>query len=199
MIKRNLVLGMALLLSACGFQLRGTGENKLAIKELDVSARDAYGETVKMLKRQLTGSGVNVHEGAAYKLVLTKQDENQDTASYSGTARSAEYRLSEKLTYEIRSGDMLLLTDSTEVQRVYQHDGNNLIASDQEAGQLRSEMNRDLVQQLMLRLQTITPDRLDQLQQAAETKARAEAAAEAAAQKAMDATPQQSPLQIPTK
>ena len=55
MIKRNLlVMGLAVLLSACGFQLRGTGTNELAIKELDLSARNAYGETVTQL-RQVAG------------------------------------------------------------------------------------------------------------------------------------------------
>nr|BFE93894.1 hypothetical protein GCM10020185_44300 [Pseudomonas brassicacearum subsp. brassicacearum] len=54
MIKRNLlVVGLAVLLSACGFQLRGTGTTELAIKELDLSARDAFGDTVKMLRDTL--------------------------------------------------------------------------------------------------------------------------------------------------
>ena len=54
MIKRNLlVMGLAVLLSACGFQLRGTGTNELTIKELDVSARNAYGETVVQLRDTL--------------------------------------------------------------------------------------------------------------------------------------------------
>ena len=39
MIKRNLlVIGLAGLLGACGFQLRGTGDVQFALKELDVSA-----------------------------------------------------------------------------------------------------------------------------------------------------------------
>ena len=54
MIKRNLlVMGLAVLLSACGFQLRGTGTNELTIKELDLSARNAYGETVTQLRQVL--------------------------------------------------------------------------------------------------------------------------------------------------
>ena len=54
MIKRNLlVMGLAVLLSACGFQLRGTGTNGLSLKELDVSARNAYGETVTQLRQTL--------------------------------------------------------------------------------------------------------------------------------------------------
>ena len=36
-------------------------------------------------------------------------------------------------------------------------------------------MNRELIQQLVLRLQQITPQQLDQLQQTAEAKAKAEA------------------------
>ena len=42
MIKRNLlVIGLAVMLSACGFQLRGTGSTELSVKEMDVSARNA--------------------------------------------------------------------------------------------------------------------------------------------------------------
>lgn len=64
MIKRNLlVMGLAVLLSACGFQLRGTSVTELAIKELDLSARNAYGQTVTQLRQVLISSGVNVHMG----------------------------------------------------------------------------------------------------------------------------------------
>ena len=78
MIKRNLlVMGLAVLLSACGFQLRGTGTNEMAIRELDLSARNAYGETVTQLRQVLQSSGVKVYAGAPYKLVLTDEQESQ--------------------------------------------------------------------------------------------------------------------------
>lgn len=74
MIKRNLlVMGLAVLLSACGFQLRGTGTTDLTIKELDVSARDAYSQTVTQLRRVLENSGVHVYTGATYKLFLANE------------------------------------------------------------------------------------------------------------------------------
>ena len=51
MMKRNLlIVGLAALLSACGFQLRGTGDTQFALKELNVTARNAYGETVQQLR-----------------------------------------------------------------------------------------------------------------------------------------------------
>ena len=73
MIKRNLlVMGLAVLLSACGFQLRGTGTNQLTITELDVSARNAYGDTVRQLRQVLENSGVKLTANAPYKLILTR-------------------------------------------------------------------------------------------------------------------------------
>jgi LPS-assembly lipoprotein len=200
MMQRNLVvIGLALLLSACGFQLRGTGDTEFSIKEIDVSARDAYGDTVKQLRQVLESNDVNVHAGAPYKLVLVRESQNQRTASYTSSARSAEYELTTTLDYEIRgTKNLLLLANSLEVQKVYVHDENNLIGSSQESAQLREEMRRDLVQQLALRLQQISPDRLDQLQQQAQAKAQAEAEAMAAARRAQEeSAPQQSPIQLP--
>ena len=55
MIKRNLlVMGLAVLLSACGFQLRGTGTYRTwRSRNWIVSARNAYGETVTQLRQVL--------------------------------------------------------------------------------------------------------------------------------------------------
>lgn len=199
MMKRNLmVIGLALLLSACGFQLRGTGDVQFALKELDVSARNAYGETVNQVREVLQDKGVRVYPGAPYRLVLSDEQENQRSASFTSAARTAEYELTKTLTYEIRgSKDLLLMSNNLEVQSYYTQDGNNLIGGDQEAAQLRQEMNRELVQQLVQRLQQVSPDQLDQLQQAAEAKAKAEAEALEAARQQQAAQPQQSPIQLP--
>lgn len=199
MIKRNLlVMGLAVMLSACGFQLRGTGTTDLALKELDVSARDAYGDTVKQLRQVLKSSGVNVHAGAPYKLFLAREDNTQRAASYAGSARSVEYELTDTLSFEIRGqNNTSLLADKLEVQKIYVHDSNNLTGSDQEASQVRDEMRREMVQKMVLRLQLITPAQLETLQMEAEARAKAEADALEAARRAQDETPQQSPLEIP--
>ena len=201
MIKRNLlVMGLAVLLSACGFQLRGTGTTELAIKELDLSARNAYGDTVKMLRQTLENSGVRIYNGAPYKLVLTNEQQSQRSLSYAGAGRSAEYQLTNELSYEIRGQNNLsLLDDKLQVQKVYLHDGNNITGSDQESVETRNEMRRDLVQRMMLRLQQLSPAQLEQLQQAANARAKADADALEAARKAEAETPQQSPMQIPAE
>ncbi|ALN17888.1 LPS-assembly lipoprotein LptE [Ectopseudomonas mendocina] len=201
MMKRNLlVIGLAGLLSACGFQLRGTGDVQFALKELDVSARDAYGETVQQVRDVLEDNGVRVYAGAPYKLVIARETENRRSASYNSGARTAEYELTMALDYEIRGAQDLLLTgNKVEVQNYYQQDDNNLAGSDQEAAQLRSELRREMIQQLTQNLQQITPAQLDQLQQTAEARAKAEAEALEAARRTRESqvAPQQSPIELP--
>lgn len=201
MIKRNLlVIGLAGLLGACGFQLRGTGDVQFALDELEVSARDSYGETVRDVREVLENNGVRVFPGAAYKLYLANEQEKQRSASYTSSARSVEYERTLTLDYEIRgSKDLLLMSNQLEVQSYYVQDSNNLISNDQESAQLRTEMRRDLVQQLAQRLQQITPDQLDALQQTAEAKAKAEADALEAARQREAAQPQQSPIELPVQ
>lgn len=198
MIKRNLlVMGLAVLLSACGFQLRGTGTNQLTITELDLTARNAYGDTVRELRQTLENSGVKITASAPYKLILTNEKESQRAASYAGTGNSVEYELTNVLNYEIQGNNNLaLLNNKLEVHKIYLQDPSNITGSAQEAAMARKEMRRDLVQQMVLRLEQLTPERLADLQKVADEKARAEAAALDAARKAQEATPQQSPLEL---
>lgn len=192
------LIGLASVLSACGFQLRGLGDTNFALKEIDVSARNAYGDTVTQLKQVLEGSGVKVVSRAPYHLILAREDVTQRSVSYTSSARSAENELTNTLSYEIRGADNLLLLNSqVQVRKVYVQDENNLIGSDQEAQQVRAEMRRDLVQQMVTRLQLITPAQLDDLQAKAEAKAKAEADAMKAADEAAKSQPQQSPIEFP--
>jgi len=199
MIKRNLlVMGLAVLLSACGFQLRGTGTNQLTITELDLSARNAYGDTVRELRRELENNGVKITPNAPYKLILTNEQETRRAASYTGINNNAEYQLTKVLSYEIQGRDHLpLLYNKLEVNKVYLHDGNNIAGSSQEQTLISKEMRRDLIQQMILRLEQLTPAKLEKLQQIADEKAKAQADALEAARKAQDETPQQSPLEVP--
>jgi len=201
MIKRNLlVIGLAVVLSACGFQLRGTGLTKLPFKEIGVSARDAYGPTVVNLTRVLKQNGVDVHSGAPYHLTLNDEKQEERTASYSGSARSVEFDLTTTLNFTLTGLDKReLLSDSVQVEKSYVHDGNNLAGSEGQEGQVRDESRRELVQNLLVRLQQLTPAKLDELQAKADDRAKAEADAEAAAKALEDATPKQSPIQIPNQ
>jgi LPS-assembly lipoprotein len=199
MSKRNLlVIALAGLLGACGFQLRGTESSQFAIRELEVSARDSYGETQREVREALLQNGVKIFPGAAYKLYLSNEQGSQRAASFTSAARTAEYENSLTLDYEIRgSQNLLLLNNRIEVQGYFAQDSNNLVSNDQEALQLTTQLRRDLVQQLVQRLRQITPAQLDRLQQRAEAKAKAEAEALQAERQRRASQPLQSPVQLP--
>ncbi|MBK4987507.1 MULTISPECIES: LPS-assembly lipoprotein LptE [Pseudomonas] len=199
MIKRNLlVVGLAVMLSACGFQLRGTGSNELNIKEMDVSARNAYGPTVVQVRQVLESSGVNVHAGAPYRLALTNEQERERSVTYNSGNRTAEFELTTELDYSIQGlNNLELLSDKVQVRKVYVRDASNITGSEQDAKRARDEMRRDLVNALMVRLQNLTPSQLDELQRKADARAKAEAEALEAARRQQAETPQQSPLEVP--
>ncbi|TWI54247.1 LPS-assembly lipoprotein [Pseudomonas duriflava] len=202
MMKRSLsclaIVGIAVLLSACGFHLRGTGETQLSLRELNLSARDSYGDTVRQVRTMLENNHVRINAGAPYTLYLAGEQQTQRTASYTSGARSAEIELSTRLPYEIRGrNDAVLLREELDTQRSYVTDENNIIGSEQQSQQLRTEMRAELVRQLASRLQVITPQRLETLQNEADARAQAEQEAARAARESMP--PQQSPIEIPSR
>ena len=191
------VVDLATLLTACGFQLRGTGETRLTVNELNLTARDAYGQTVKDVRDMLEDAHVRITSGAPYTLDLGGEAQSERTASYTSGARSAEVELTTRQPYTIvGKNQAVLVSDYLETQRYYVTDQNNIVGSEQQKDQLRREMRRELVQQLAARLQALTPERLDKLQRDADARAAAKAEADRRARES--APPQQSPIEIPT-
>ncbi len=200
MLKRSItVLGLAFLMTACGFHLRGTGTTQMALNELNFEARDALSPLGKLVKENLTNNKVQVSSGAPFTLYVGPEETTQRTASFTAGTRSAEYTLTTAISYELRSGNLpALLQDRIEVQRTYAHNQNNVTGSGQEEALLREEMRRDLVMQLMMRLQAVTPAQLESLKEQAQRKAQAEAEAREAAIRAQQFDePQQSPISLP--
>lgn len=200
MLKRSLtVLGLAFLLTACGFNLRGTGTTQMALTELDFAARDAFSTLSKQVKESLVHNKVSVSSSAPFTLYLGLEENSKRTASFTAGTRSAEYTLTSAVSYELRSGNLpALLKDSVEVQRTYAHNQDNVTGSGQEEALLREEMRRDLVMQLMMRLQAVTPAQLQDLQQQTQRRQDAEIQAREAAIRAQQFDePQQSPISLP--
>ena len=200
MLKRSItVLGLAFLLTACGFHLRGTGSTQMALTELNFASRDALSPLSREVQQSLINNNVLISSSAPFTLHLGLVHQSQRTASFTPSRRSSEIQLTSSVAYELRSGNLPpLLQDSIEVQRVYAFNQNNVTGSQQEEVMLQEEMRRELVTQLMLRLQAITPEQLQGLKEQAERTAQAEAQAGEEAKRARQLEqPQQSPIFIP--
>lgn len=178
-----LTLSLALLLTACGFQLRGTGHDQLALKELRFSSDDQLAPLAMQLQEQLRTRGVTLTGSAEYSLHLGREIHQQRTVSFTAGTRSSEQLLTSTVDYEIRSGRLpALITGQAEVQRTQYANQSHASASSEEVRLLRNEMRNELLMQLMQRLQALQPAQLEQLRQAAQLKADTEAASREAEQ-----------------
>jgi len=201
MIKRNLLLlGLSTLISACGFQLRGTGDIQFSLDELGLTARNAYGETVQLTRKGLESNGVKISDNAPYTLSLAREEQHSRTVSFTSNAQGAETEITNTLDYVILGKNKQpLLSNQLEVQRTYITDSNNIAGASESRIQLSGEMTAEMVQQLLARIQMITPQQLDALQATADANAKAAAEAEEAARKADEELQQQTaPIQLPT-
>ena len=158
-----LLVAMTGLLSACGFHLRGSSDNgQFAVREMALSSPNAYGDMTRDVRRLLEDGGVRISNRAPWKLVLGEQKHSSRTASYKPNTRAAELELTSSLNFAIQSSDgVLLYSDTLEVQKTQVTDESNLAGSSREADLLRSEMRRELLQQLNMRLHHLTPEQLE--------------------------------------
>lgn len=166
------VLGASLLLSACGFHLRGTGVDDIALKELHVSARDNNGPTHQSVMEALRINGVTVSSAAPYHLQLLEEQQLRRALNYVSRSRStpAEYALRHQLVYQISNsaGQALIGPETLTAERNYVRDRDNVTGSREEEVLLQREMRNDLTRQLMFRLARLSPSDLAARQQALE-------------------------------
>jgi len=171
MPKYALLLVLAALLSACGFHLRGNTASEFAIREIAIEARNRYGQTVEQLRTALERRQVEVRAGAFPALVLTEEKLSSRALGRGGSAQTIEIELRLSLDYQLLGNHRLLLAeDNLQVRRIYVQDDNNIAATSGEQGQLEVEMRRELIDQLLMRLQALTPAQLDSWQRLAEQK-----------------------------
>ncbi|MFB1011359.1 MAG: hypothetical protein QMB92_07980 [Thiopseudomonas sp.] len=171
-------LSLALLLGACGFQLRGTGSFDFAIKEFRFKADDSLAPLAKNLQESLQNQGIVLSDTAEYSLHLGREEHSQRQVSFTAGTRTGENMLISSVPYEIRLGNLpALISEHAEVQRVMSFNHSHASASSEENNLLREEMRRELVNQLLLRLQALKPEQLEQLRDKAQARADAEKAA----------------------
>lgn len=162
------VLGASLLLSACGFHLRGTGVDDIALKELHVSARDNNGPTHQSVMEALRINGVTVSSAAPYHLQLLDEPQQRRALSHASRSTPAEYELRHRLVYQISNsaGHALVGPETLTAERNYVRDRDNVTGSREEEVLLQREMRNDLTRQLMFRLARLSPSDLAAREQA---------------------------------
>ncbi len=163
MQKALICLLCTLLLSACGWHLRGSQTEVLTLGSVHVSAQDQYGELAAELRRQFGARGVAVPatpEEAQYQLTILDEDFQRRTAGVGVDALASAYELTWTVHYTLSDdqGQTLLSPDSRNSSTRF-YDVQPGASATQEERLLRGEMSRDLARQILNRVQSATSGR----------------------------------------
>lgn len=148
------LVGLVVLLSACGFALRGTQQAPLAVDTV-VLRGDVSSLLTRQLSDALESMGVTtvIAQSANYVLTVGPEQFNSRMLSVNGRAQAAQYELQMAVEVVLERGDVLLLPPEViSVERSYFEDTANIAGSNAEMELLQTEMRRELVDTLVRRL-----------------------------------------------
>ncbi|MDA0788055.1 MAG: LPS assembly lipoprotein LptE [Proteobacteria bacterium] len=151
---------IVLLLAGCGFHLRGSGGTAIDLEALHLAA-GAYSEIGERLTEGLTASGVILAPNASdapYSLYLSDERNSRRGIATTAAISVAEYEIRTEVDIELRAADGRVLIPRTTLvsEQTYDFDVDRLESSAEEESLLRREMRRELAQQIMRRLASVT-------------------------------------------
>ncbi|MGK5072781.1 LPS assembly lipoprotein LptE [Janthinobacterium sp. ZB1P44] len=161
-----LALGLTVLLSACGFHLRGSnGSFMLPFATMYIGLPDSSPLAIG-LKRYIRAIGstevVNTRDGADAVLEVLSDPEMNRTKtilSLNTSGRVQEYQLGYSINFRVldKAGNQLLAPTTISLVRPITFDDRQVLAKETEEAALYRDMRNDLVQQIMRRLAAIKP------------------------------------------
>lgn len=154
------LLGVTLLLGACGFQLRGTGDYSKLLPEdwqsLALVSPNPNSEFNREIVSRFAASGVQWGERGEMNYTLLVQPEKfkLDNLSLSSEARAAEYELTMSTRFTVLDAKNLVAMEETQVGVVKQmeNDPRNVVGKEEEIRLLQREMRTELAQQILRRI-----------------------------------------------
>ena len=143
-LKKLSILGLILVISACGFQLRGNIQANFD----SISISGGTSSFNKTLQRKFRQAGITIKSASeAEKIVqIIKNDFDKTILTLTGTGLVSEYQLDYTVSYRFKSKDgpwNLPLT--IEASRTYTYDDSDILAKDEEEKRLLSGMEDQLI------------------------------------------------------
>ncbi|MEH6634394.1 MAG: LPS assembly lipoprotein LptE [Halioglobus sp.] len=156
----TITLGIACMLSACGFQLRGTSDNGTTVpeewKSMHLVTGNPNGEFTREVQSRFAANGVQWVEKERANFILTISPErfSQRNLSLNSEARAAEFELTMSAEFTVRDANDDEVMPSTDVAVVKQmeNDPRNVVGKAEEVRLLKGEMRSELAQQIMRRI-----------------------------------------------
>lgn len=154
-----LVILVSTLLTACGFQLRGSVELPPVLRSTLLQAKDPWEGVAAALRVELESSGARITtqtDEATAILRLDNERSQRRVLSVGRGGKASEYELFEEVTFSLRDnkGRVLLEPQSLRLTRDLVFDENQLLGKVSEIDELRNQMRRSLARQIITRIRT---------------------------------------------
>ncbi|MDP3588958.1 MAG: LPS assembly lipoprotein LptE [Methylobacter sp.] len=156
--KKAVILGLALLLSACGYHLRGAFQLPENMKTAYIEG--SSGPLLEQFRQVLKASSANLSSsriGAGIVIKIANEEFNRRVVSLSSGGKSNEVELEYRLDYELANAkDALLMARQTvEIRREYYNDQTVVIAKENEENVIRNEMYLQAVHTILNRARVV--------------------------------------------
>lgn len=152
------VLALSVMLSACGFQLRGAnGQASLPFKTIYIGVAESSPLGIE-LRRYIRASGdtviVSDQKAAEATIAVLSESRERATLSLNTQGRIREYSLYYKLRFRVHdnTGKELLAPTEIILKRDISFNESQVIAKEKEEEMLYRDMQSDIVQQILRRL-----------------------------------------------
>jgi len=153
---RTLLLTCLILLSGCGFQLRGDIEIPTEWLAMHLQSPSPNGELASGVRSALSNNGVEWLGATEANITLQLGSEKfeQRNLTIGANARATEFEL--KLSASMRvlddQGQELAPQTEVTVTKIMTHDPENVTGKVEESNLLRREMRTELIQQVLRRI-----------------------------------------------
>ncbi len=151
---------LVMMLTACGFQLRGSVELPAHLSPMQLDGLKPHEPLREELAGLLANGGVIMTDNdkkAASRLRILGHHNRRRVLSVDNRGRAAEYLLQEEIRFTLldAAGKAIIPEQTLTVERSYVHSVNQVLGKQNEQAMLREEMRRDLAGRIITRLRAL--------------------------------------------
>lgn len=156
----TLALGSTLVLSGCGFQLRGLSQDtRLRIQQIDLAITNDTPQNVlaRDLRQRLISAGVQESRQAHYRLNVAATHLSENNVGYSGSSdQERQVTLTVPYTLQrVNDGAYLTGQESIVTRDTYQTTDHQLLQRDDQRARVEGVITNEAAAQLVERLRTL--------------------------------------------
>ena len=158
-IRWLLIFALAVIVSACGFHLRGREPLPASLQTIYIQTNQPYSSFTRELHQTLNTIGVTIAQDAkTAPIILQIVNDNlvQQMMSVGASGQTTTYVLTYTVSYQLldRNGVTVLPTQTAIVHRDYSASTNQLLGDINTQNTLVNDMQREVIYQILNRLRT---------------------------------------------